>query len=155
MGTLIAIDPGKTAGIATFKGNQLIGVELVKDPHSWLPRLACDVLIVETPIVGKHTKNPASIITLAFTVSVALAVVIIMVPVTVSIALPVVFVIAMVIVTVAMLTFVVIPVGVLVFLILLLFLVFFTFALEAGIVIGTFPGAVTGALLTAFGGKHL
>jgi hypothetical protein len=64
---LMAIDPGAIAGVAIFDGDTLDSVRRVKHARSWVCDTAVDKLVVETPVITRSTRNPASIITLAIT----------------------------------------------------------------------------------------
>jgi hypothetical protein len=67
--TVIAIDPGKDAGIGVFEDGYLTEADLIKKdiPFSWQTRWPCRHVVVEIPQVYRgSTVNPQSLVTLAY-----------------------------------------------------------------------------------------
>lgn len=63
---LLAIDPGEHTGIALAEGNRIVACYPVS-PSDWAPPPGPGVCLIEYPQVHGGTKDPASIVRLAFT----------------------------------------------------------------------------------------
>lgn len=65
---LVAIDPGRHAGIAYFEGNRLVKAELLTNPLAPRKREAAKVVIIEIPVIYPDSPvDPATMIQLSFT----------------------------------------------------------------------------------------
>lgn len=64
---LVAIDPGKEAGIAYFEKGLLVNAELVNNALDHRDRERAAVLVVEIPVIYPHSPaDPASLVKVAF-----------------------------------------------------------------------------------------
>ena len=65
---VVAIDPGKQAGIAYFEGERLVKAELVKNPLAHREKELARMVVCETPVIYPDSPvDPATMIKLAFT----------------------------------------------------------------------------------------